>query len=141
MSAELGPEVRALLSGRNMAHVGTLMPDGAPQVTPVWIAVEGGDRLAVFTGERSAKARNLRRDGRVAISIADEVNPYRSAMIRGRVVEEVGGDAAHAIMNRMSNRYVGDDWAYPGGIAFLVEPESVHFQDLPFEHPPPGRPG
>ncbi len=67
MTAELGPEVRALLGARNMAHIGTLMPDGAPQVTPVWITLEG-DRLALFTGERSVKARNLRRDARIAIS-------------------------------------------------------------------------
>jgi PPOX class probable F420-dependent enzyme len=84
MPAELTPEVRELLSRRNMAHVATVMDDGAPQVTPVWIAVEDG-RLAIFTGETSIKARNLRRDGRAAISICDEVNPYRSVVLRGRV--------------------------------------------------------
>jgi PPOX class probable F420-dependent enzyme len=137
VSAALGPEVRALLGARNMAHVGTAMPDGAPQVSPVWIAVEG-DRLAIFTGPASVKARNLRRDGRIAISVVDEVNPYRGAMIRGRVVEELGGDDALAIMDRMSNRYLGEDWAFRSGVAFLVEPESVRFQDLPFQHPRPG---
>ena len=137
MSAALGPEVRALLEARNMAHVGTAMPDGAPQVSPVWIALEG-DRLAIYCGPASVKASNLRRDGRVAISIVDEVNPYRGALIRGRVVEEVGGDAALAIMDRMSNRYLGVDWPHgSGGVAFLIEPRSVRFQDLPFEHPGP----
>jgi PPOX class probable F420-dependent enzyme len=121
-----------------MAHVATLMADGAPHASPVWIEIEG-DRLAIFTGEASLKARCLRRDGRIAVSVCDEVNPYREAMIRGRVVEEVGGDAALAIMDRMSRRYVGYDWPYrEGGIAFLIEPEVVRFKDLPFEHPGPG---
>jgi len=87
MGAELTPQVRELLSARNLAYVATVMDDGAPQVTPVWITIEDG-RLAIVTQGRSAKARNLRRDGRVAISICDEPNPYRSAMIRGHVVEE-----------------------------------------------------
>jgi len=135
--AELTPEVRALLSARNMAHLATVMADGAPQVSPVWIAVEG-DRLAIFTQETNLKARNMRRDARVGISVCDEANPYRSAMIRGRVVEEVRGDAGLAIMDRMSNRYVGSDFPFRSGIAFLIEPEAVRFQDLPFTHPPPG---
>lgn len=134
MSAELTPEVRALLGGRNMAHVATLMGDGAPQVSPVWIAVEG-DRLAIFTQETNQKGRNLRRDGRVALSVCDDRNPYRAALIRGRVVEEVGGEDALAIMDRMSNRYVGVDFPVRSGIAFLIDPESVRLQDLPFEHP------
>lgn len=139
MPAELPPEVRALFGARNMAHLATVMPDGTPQASPVWMAVEDG-RLAVFTQERNAKARNMRRDPRVAISICDEVNPYRGAAIRGSVVEEVHGDAALAIMDRMSNRYVGSDFPFRHGVAFLIEPEVVHFQDdgaLPFTHPRP----
>jgi PPOX class probable F420-dependent enzyme len=136
VTVQLTDDVRALLGARNMAHVATAMPDGAPQVTPVWITLEG-DRLAIFCGDASVKARNMRRDGRVAISICDEVNPYRAALIRGRVVEEVGGEAALAIMDRMSNRYVGTDFPYRSGVAFLIEPESARFQDLPFEHPRP----
>ena len=119
-----------------MAHVATLMSDGSPHVSPVWIAVEG-ERLAIFTQATNQKGRNLRRDARVAFSVCDELNPYRSALIRGRVVEEVGGEAALAIMDRMSNRYVGVDFPMRSGIAFLIEPESVRFQDLPFEHPSP----
>ena len=93
--AELSPEVRELLSRRNMAHVATLMSDGAPHVSPVWIALEG-DRLAIFSAAPTLKIRNLRRDRRVGVSIADEHNPYRSAIIRGRVVEELEGEEAVA---------------------------------------------
>jgi PPOX class probable F420-dependent enzyme len=134
--ARLIPEVLTLLGARNMAHLATLMGDGAPHVSPVWITVEDG-HLAIFTQEANQKARNLRRDGRVAISVTDEVNPYCSALIRGRVVGELAGEAALAIMDRMSNRYVGSDFPFRSGIAFLIEPESVRFQDLPFEHPAP----
>jgi PPOX class probable F420-dependent enzyme len=136
MPVELTPEAREMMSRRNMAHIATLMPDGAPQVSPVWIAVEG-ERLAVFTQEANLKARNMRRDARIGISVCDEVNPYRSVVIRGRVVEEVGGDAALAIMDRMSNRYVGMDFPYRSGIALLIEPDAVRVHALPFDHPKP----
>jgi PPOX class probable F420-dependent enzyme len=137
MPVELTPEVRELLGARNMAHLATAMPDGAPQVSPVWIAVEG-ERLAVFTQERNRKGRNMRRDGRVAVSVVDERNPYRSVTIRGRVVEEVGGEEALAIMDRMCNRYVGMDFPFRQGVAFLIAPERVRVHELPFAHPGPG---
>ncbi|MGW0555727.1 PPOX class F420-dependent oxidoreductase [Streptomyces sp. NPDC002926] len=132
--AELSSEVRELLTGRNMAHVATLMRDGAPHVSPVWIAVEG-DRLAIFSAQENLKLRNLRRDGRVGISVCDERNPYRSAVIRGRVAAEIEGEEAIAIMDRMSNRYIGSDFPMRRAIVSLIEPEHVLFQDLPFEHP------
>jgi PPOX class probable F420-dependent enzyme len=130
----LSKELRELLEARNMAHVATLMADGAPQVSPVWIGVEG-DLLAIFSAQENLKVRNLRRDGRVAISICDEHNPYRAAIIRGHVVEERTGDEAIAIMDRMSNRYVGSDFPVRSAIVSLIQPDRVRLQDLPFEHP------
>jgi PPOX class probable F420-dependent enzyme len=130
---QLSSEVRELLSARNMAHVATLMSDGAPQVSPIWIAVEG-DRLAIFSAQENLKIRNLRRDPRVGVSVCDESNPYRSVIIRGRVVEELGGPEAIAIMDRMSNRYVGMDFPVRSAIVSFIEPEQVRFQDLPFKH-------
>lgn len=130
---DLSDETRELLSARNMAHVATLMSDAAPQVSPVWIAVEG-DRLAVFSAQENLKVRNMRRDGRVGVSVCDEHDPYRSVVIRGRVVEELEGDQAIAIMDRMSNRYVGTDFPVRSAIVSLIEPERVRMQDLPFEH-------
>lgn len=133
MPEPLTPDAIALLSGRNMAHVATLMSDGAPHVSPVWIAVEG-DRLALFSTKAHLKIRNLRRDPRIAISVTDEHNPYRSVLIRGTVVEEIAGDEAIAIMDRMSNRYVGRDFPVREAIVMFVEPERVKVQELPFEH-------
>jgi PPOX class probable F420-dependent enzyme len=135
--AELSEEVRGLLEARNMAHVGTLMPDGAAQVSPVWIAIEG-EHLAIFSTQAGLKIRNLRRDRRIGISVCDEQNPYLSVIIRGRVVEELGGSAAIEIMDRMSNRYTGRDFPVRTAIVMLIEPERIRLQDLPFEHPRPG---
>jgi PPOX class probable F420-dependent enzyme len=132
----LRSELRELLEARNMAHVATLMADGAPHVSPVWIGVEG-DLLAIFSAQENLKVRNLRRDGRVAISVCDEHNPYRAAIIRGHVVEERTGEEAIAIMDRMSNRYIGSDFPVRSAIVSLIEPDRVRLQDLPFEHPRP----
>jgi PPOX class probable F420-dependent enzyme len=132
--AELSDEVRELLGARNMAHVATLMSDGSPHVSPVWIAVEG-DRLAIFSARENLKVSNMRRDERVGVSVCDEHNPYRAVVIRGRVVKELDGDEAIAIMDRMSNRYIGADFPIRSAIVSLIEPERVRVYNLPFEHP------
>jgi hypothetical protein len=63
------------------------MPDGSPQSVPVWIGREGG-RIAVCTGEGWLKARNTRRDPRIALSIVDFDNPYEKVQIRGFVIDD-----------------------------------------------------
>jgi PPOX class probable F420-dependent enzyme len=131
---ELTDEVRALCGGRNMAHVATLMADGSPHVSPVWIEVEGA-RLAIFSTAAHLKVRNMRRDPRVGISICDEQNPYRSVVIRGRVVEEIEDERALEIMDRMSRRYTGADFPIRAAIVSLIAPDRVRLQELPFEHP------
>ena len=77
-------DARVLLSRPNFAHLSTLMPDGSPQNTPVWIGMEG-DRILIGTGEGSRKVRNVRRDPRVALSVVDFHNPYEEVQVRGRV--------------------------------------------------------
>ncbi|NMO90923.1 PPOX class F420-dependent oxidoreductase [Actinomycetospora sp. TBRC 11914] len=134
MVASLDPGVRELLSARNMAHVATLMADGSPHVSPVWIEVLDDDRLAIFSTQAHLKIRNLRRDPRIGISVADEHNPYRSVIIRGRVVEEIHGDEAIEIMDRMSRRYTGADFPVRSSIVEVIEPERVKVQELPFRH-------
>src|SRR5690349_14079527 len=86
MAISLSDEIRQFLDHPNFAHLATLMPDGSPQSVPVWIGRDG-DRIIVCTGENSLKAKNTRRDPRVALSIVDFDNPYVEAQIRGRVVE------------------------------------------------------
>src|SRR5258705_6220337 len=86
MATPLSNEIKALLDRPNFAHLSTLMPDGSPQSVPVWVGREG-DRILIFTGEASLKARNTRRDPRIALSIVDFANPYEEGQLRGRVVE------------------------------------------------------
>ncbi len=132
--AALDPEVTALLTARNMAHVATLMDDGAPHVSPVWIEVLDGNRLAIFSTAAHLKIRNLRRDPRIGISVTDEHNPYRAVIIRGRVTEEIHGEAALEIADRMSRRYTGADFPVRESIVMVIEPERVRLQELPFQH-------
>src|SRR5438132_8560616 len=99
----LPDEVKRLLDAPNFAHLAPLMTDGSPQIAPVWVGREG-DRILIATGEGSLKARNTRRDARVALSLVDFVNPYEEIQIRGRVVER-RPDGDLAIMDRISHRY------------------------------------
>jgi PPOX class probable F420-dependent enzyme len=133
MACEIPDDVRALFEGANYGHVATLLPDGSPHSVPVWVCLEG-DRVGFFTQEGSRKARNLARDGRVAISITDHDNPYRMAQIRGRIVDRWDGERALESMDRMSRRYTGADFPVRRGVLFLVEPERVFSMVLPFEH-------
>jgi PPOX class probable F420-dependent enzyme len=70
MPIPLSSQIRVLLDGPNFAHLATLMPDGSPQSVPVWVGREG-DRILICTGAGSLKAKNTRRDPRIALSIID----------------------------------------------------------------------
>src|SRR5213595_1449657 len=118
----LSDEIKQLLDGPNFAHLATLMPDGSPQSVPVWVGREG-DRVIVCTGETSLKARNTRRDPRVALSIVDFENPYSEAQIRGRVVER-REDPELKIMDPISNKYIAKPFPFrkpEGRIALIIE--------------------
>jgi PPOX class probable F420-dependent enzyme len=131
--AELPDELRALLEGRNFAHVATVLPDGSPHSVPVWIALED-ERLVFFTQPGSRKARNLEADPRVAISIVDGANPYRMGQARGRVVERVEGEDALAIIDRLAEKYTGRPLPMRSGLVFRVECDRAWSMTLPFEH-------
>jgi PPOX class probable F420-dependent enzyme len=134
--APLPDDVRALFEGANFAHIATVLPDGGPHTVPVWVGLEG-DRIAIFTQEGSRKARNIARDPRVALSIADFDDPYRWATVRGRVVDSVDGEAALEVMDRMSVRYTGRPFPYrESGTAYFIEPERSTIGKLGFEHTP-----
>jgi PPOX class probable F420-dependent enzyme len=131
--AELPPDVLELFEARNFAHVATVLPDGSPHSVPVWMRVEDG-RLVFFTQTQSRKARNLDRDQRVAVSVVDEQNPYRSAWVRGRVVERIEGDRALEIIDRISQQYTGTDFPMRSGVVHVIEPERSGHVVLPFRH-------
>ena len=127
-------DVRGLLEARNFAHVATVLPDGSPHSVAIWVGTEGG-RVVFFTQETSRKARNLARDPRVALSVVDRENPYRTARLRGRVVETRTGEAALPGIDALSERYTGRPFPMRSGTLFLVEVERAGTSSLPFVEP------
>ena len=95
----------ALLKGRAFAHLATLMPDGSPQVTPVWIDTDG-EYILVNTAQGRQKDLNMQRDGRVALAIQDPENPYSYVQVRGLVAMRTE-NGARAHIDELSLRYTG----------------------------------
>jgi len=138
MAELLSPEIKRLLDRPNFAHLATLMDDGAPQSVPVWVGREG-DRVVVCTGEISLKAKNTRRDPRVALSIVDGHDPYMEAQLRGRVVER-RPDPELRVMDPISRKYTGKPFPFrspEGRVALVIEIDKARYAKLPFEHTPP----
>lgn len=134
----LDPKVHALLSRPNFAHLSTLMPDGSPNTTPVWIGVRD-DRILIGSGESSLKVRNLRRDPRLALSVIDFHDPYEEVQIRGRV-SEFREDSKFEIMDEISHKYIGKKFPFrnpEGRVVLVIEVEKARYAKLPFEHTPP----
>jgi PPOX class probable F420-dependent enzyme len=117
------PEVRSVLDGTSLAHLATVLPDGGPHSVPVWVGTHG-DHIAILTGPGSQKARNLRRDPRVAFSLTPPDNPFQPVIVRGRVVEWVEGDAAWEIIDGISAKYIGGPYSRDlERVVLLIEPD------------------
>ncbi|WP_330270270.1 PPOX class F420-dependent oxidoreductase [Lentzea sp. NBC_00516] len=106
----MNPDVREILDGNPIAHLATVLPDGAPHSVPVWIGTHG-DHIAIATGPGARKARNLRRDPRVAISLTAPDNPFKPIMLRGRVVEWLDGDAGWEVVDAIAQKYIGSPYS------------------------------
>ena len=126
MSQAIPEKYRDLFSKRAFASLTTLMPDGSPQVTPVWCDLED-DLVIINSAKGRQKDRNLRRDPRVALALIDPENPYRYLEIRGKVVEITEqGAAAH--IDKMAKKYLDVD-KYPYGqpgevrVMYKIRPE------------------
>ena len=121
----LDADVRRVLDGTSIAHLATVLPDGAPHSIPLWVTTVG-ERIAFLTGPDSQKAKNLRRDPRVALSLAPADNPHEPVIVRGRVVEWLDGDAGWAIVDEIAMKYLGAP--YPRDVervVALIEPERL----------------
>ena len=101
-----------LFQKRAFGSFTTLMPDGSPQTTPVWVDFENG-KVVVNTALGRQKDKNVRHDPRVALTLIDPDNPYRYLEIRGRV-DEVTLDGADKQIDKMAQKYLGQD-KYPWG--------------------------
>ncbi len=105
----LNPDVRRAVESNVVAHLATVLPDGGPHSIPLWVTTVG-ERIAFLTGPDSRKARNLRRDPRVALSIAPADNPLEPIILRGRVAEWLDGDAAWEIVDQIAMKYLGQPY-------------------------------
>jgi PPOX class probable F420-dependent enzyme len=110
MPVTLSADIKRLVDGPNFVHLATLMPDGSPQSVPVWAGCDG-DRIVICTGENSLKAKNTRRDPRVALSIVDFDDPYDEVQIRGRVVER-RPDPELKVIDPISRKYTGKPFPF-----------------------------
>lgn len=127
--AQLTESARWKFEGPNLAFLATVMDDGSPQVTPVWIALENG-YITFNTADGRLKVKNMRRDPRVAIAVVDRDDPYDRVDLRGRVVEMIEGEEAERQIDDMAKKYLGKDaypWRRPGEVRIkvLVEPVAV----------------
>jgi PPOX class probable F420-dependent enzyme len=130
-----GPTVK-LLEEKNFAFVATLMKDGSPQITPVWIDFEKDtNTVLINTAEGRVKHKNISRDPRIAISVVNHNNPYEMVTIRGKVIEQITkGAGEHA--DKLAKKYLGlDKYPYHSPnekrVVLKTEPERVFHQQPP----------
>ena len=115
---------RDFVRSNHRAVMTTRRANGDPQLSPVVCGVDAQGRVAVSTRETAFKVRNLRRDPRMALSIAPVDNPFEPVVIRGRVVEWIEGDEAWEIVDNLAIKYAGAP--YPRGeerVVAVIEPE------------------
>ncbi|WP_019549358.1 PPOX class F420-dependent oxidoreductase [Streptomyces sulphureus] len=130
MSSIFDEAVRARLEAPHIWYVGTVFPDGAPQVSPMWVDLEGEGELAFNTSVGRVKEENLRRDPRVYLSHAADDDPFDRVQISGEVARFIEGDEAHERMDLLARKYLGSErfeWLMPGEerVAVIVRPLKV----------------
>ncbi len=117
-----------LFEKKAFAYLATMMPDGTPMVTPVWIDYDG-EYLLFNTARGRQKDRNVRRNPNVSLAIMDPDNAYRYLGVRGRIVEETEGGANEHI-DKLARKYTGEryQWRRPGmvRVIYKILPEKIY---------------
>jgi PPOX class probable F420-dependent enzyme len=126
MAATIPENYLDLLRKPAFAHLTTLMPDGSPQVSPVWCEYDGG-YVIINSAKGRQKDRNMRRDPRVALAISDPENPYRYLQVRGKVAV-ITEDGADAHIDKLSHKYMGKDYPFrdPNSTRVIYKIEPTH---------------
>ena len=131
MAEKIPEKFLDLFKKKAFASLATLMPDGSPQVTPVWVDYDGKNILFNSALGRM-KDKNVRRNPHVALAIQDPENPYRYLEIRGRVVEITQNGADDSI-NKLSQKYLDKPvypFTQPGEQRVLYKIEPEHFSSM-----------
>lgn len=127
MGVAIPAEFMDLFQKKAFGHLATIMPDGTPQVSPVWVDFDGRF-LLVNSMKGRQKDRNMRRDGHVAVEVQDPEDPYRYILIRGLVIE-VTLKGADEHIDKLSLRYRGVPYAFKDPnrprVIFKIEPLTV----------------
>lgn len=117
-----------LFQKKAFAQLATVMKDGSPQVTPVWVEFDG-KHVVINSAKGRTKDKNMRRNPIVAISIQDPDNPYRHLSLQGKVVE-ITEHGADAHIDKLSKKYTGKD-VYPNRrpgevrVIYRILPEKI----------------
>jgi PPOX class probable F420-dependent enzyme len=124
----LPDELLTLLRGPSPCFISTLMADGSPQMTEVWVDTDG-EHVVINTVDGFLKVRNLRRDPRLAVSVLDPENLMRYFSVRGTVIDMITEGAADHI-EMLSQRYLGEPYPWYGGrdqtrIMLIIEADQV----------------
>jgi len=131
MATKLDSFLDLLQQKKPIASLATIMPDGTPQLTPVWFDFDGR-HIRVNTAKGRVKARNMQEGSRVAVMIMDPDNPYRYVQIRGRVTHATE-NGAQAHIDSLAKKYLGKDkypFAQPGEVRIRYDIEPVAVQGI-----------
>jgi PPOX class probable F420-dependent enzyme len=125
---QLSNDLLALLRRPSICYIATIMADGSPQLTQTWVDTDG-KHVLINSVQGFVKLRNIERDPRVAVAVADPDDPARYVQIRGRVVDVTTDGAAEQI-ERLSQKYLGAPYPWFGGrdqvrVTIVIAPENI----------------
>jgi PPOX class probable F420-dependent enzyme len=129
VSETLPEDLVALLREASLCFISTTMRNGSPQLTQTWVDTDGA-RILINTVDGFQKVKNIRRDPRVAVAVADSNNPSRYYSIRGEVLS-VSSEGAAEHIEELAQRYLGTPYPWYGGrgqtrLILTIEPHKIH---------------
>jgi PPOX class probable F420-dependent enzyme len=125
---KLPDELTTLLREPSICHLTTLMADGSPQITQVWVDTDG-DHVLINSVRTHVKTRNIARDPRVALAVSPQDRPSRYYQVRGRVLDVITEGAADHI-ETLAQKYLGGPYPWFGGrdqerVLFVIAAEGI----------------
>jgi PPOX class probable F420-dependent enzyme len=121
-----------IIKDKNFAFLGTIMKDGRPQVSPIWIDIDDNNSIILFnTAQGRIKHKNISRDPRISLSLVDKNNPYSMVTIQGIVIEQttIGADEH---IDKLAKKYLNID-RYPSHspsitrVICKIKPEKMYY--------------